>query len=222
MTRVAVVGGHGQIGRQLCQVLSARGHQAVAIGRRSDVAAELRAEYGVETRFLDIEESTAADFAVVFTGCDAVVFTAGGGPDGNKERKRTVDLNGTLSSIAAAEQLGIPRFVQVSAMGVDAPADPALGGVWGAYVAAKRDSDHAVRSSSLDWTILRPGRLTDTPPTPVHLGVDLPRGEIPRVTVAEVIAEVLDEPAAIGHQWDLVAGGLAPRQGLKAALQGAS
>src|SRR4029078_13448088 len=116
---------------------------------------------GAEVRLLDIENQDASAFAEAFAGCDAVVFAAGGGPDGNIERKRTVDLEGSLKSIEGARRAGIYRFVQVSAIGVDAPPPPRPAAVWGAYVEAKRDADGASRASGLDWTIIRPGRLTD-------------------------------------------------------------
>ena len=93
------------------------------------------------------------------------MFAAGGGPDGNIERKRTVDLEGSLKSIEGARPAGIKRFVQVSAIGVDDPLPDDTGDVWRAYVEAKRDADAALRASDLDWTIIRPGRLTDDPAT---------------------------------------------------------
>lgn len=219
MSAIAVVGGHGQIGQQLCTYLRARGNEPVALGRRKEVASSLRSGFGIESRHIDIESASTADFVDALAGCAAVVFTAGGGPDGNKERKRTVDLEGALKSIEAAQQLGIRRYVQVSAMGVDNPVDPAAGEVWAAYVEAKRDSDAAVRASGLDWTILRPGRLTDDAVLPrITLGVDLPSGEIPRVAVAETLGALLENDRTIGKQWDLVSGPNSIRKGIRAAL----
>ncbi|MFC7505938.1 NAD(P)H-binding protein, partial [Nocardioides sp. GCM10030258] len=118
--RIAIVGGNGQISRLLHPLLVAAGHQPVALVRNEDHRAGLEA-LGAEVRLLDIEGQDVDGFAAAFDGCDAVVFSAGGGPDGNVERKRTVDLEGALKSIAAAGQLGIRRFVQVSAINVDEP-----------------------------------------------------------------------------------------------------
>ena len=208
MTRIAVVGGNGQIARLLHPMLLGAGHQPVALVRSAEQAAALEAT-GVETRMLDIESDDAAGFAAAFEGCGAVVFAAGGGPDGNIERKRTVDLEGSLKSIEGARAAGIRRFVQISAIGVDEPLGDDVEPVWRAYVEAKRDADAALRASGLDWTILRPGRLTDDPGTGrVRLGPDLPRGDIPRADVAEVVAAVLDSPASVGKQWVLVEGDL--------------
>ncbi|QBR91176.1 SDR family oxidoreductase [Nocardioides euryhalodurans] len=206
MTRIAVVGGNGQIARLLHPMLLGAGHQPVALVRSAEQAAALEAT-GVETRRLDIESEDAAGFAAAFEGCEAVVFAAGGGPDGNIERKRTVDLEGSLKSIEGATGAGIRRFVQISAIGVDEPLGDDVEPVWRAYVEAKRDADAALRASALDWTILRPGRLTDDPGTGrVQLGADLPRGDVPRADVAEVVAAVLESPSSIGRQWVLVEG----------------
>lgn len=205
-TSVAIVGGHGKIALALIPLLIADGHHVIALARREEQLAELEA-LGAEARRLDIEESDEGDFAVALAGCDAVVFSAGGGPDGNIERKRTVDLEGSLMSISAAQVTGINRFVQVSAMRVDRPVDPARGAVWVAYVAAKRDADEALRDSGLAWTILRPGGLTNDPGTGlVVLAPEVEPGTIPRADVAAVIAAVLDNPATDGKQWEVVSG----------------
>ena len=79
--------------------------------------------------------------------------------------------------------------------------------VWTAYVEAKRDADVALRDSGLDWTILRPGALTDDEPLgTVQLAERVTRGSVPRADVAAVLAGMLDSDAAIGQQWELVSG----------------
>jgi uncharacterized protein YbjT (DUF2867 family) len=209
MTRVAIVGGHGQVARHLLVELRRTDMDAVALVRNDRYREELE-HRGAEMRLLDIEQQDAAGFAAAFEGCTAVVFAAGGGPDGNLERKRTVDLEGSLKSIEGARLAGIRRFVQVSAINVDDPIPDDTGEVWRAYVEAKRDADAALRASDLDWTIIRPGRLTDEPATGrVALGSAVPRGDIPRADVAAVLAVVLDNPATAGKQWNLVSGDVA-------------
>ena len=206
MTRIAIVGGHGNVARHLHPLLAAAGHTPVALVRREDYRAELEG-VGAEVRLLDIEKDDAAAFAAAFEGCHAVVFAAGGGADGNIERKRTVDLEGTLKSVEGARLAGISRYVQVSAIGVDNPLPDDTAEVWAAYVAAKRDSDAAVRDSGLDWTIVRPGALTDDPGTGlVEIAPEVERGEVPRADVAAVIAASLDTGAGLGAQFELVAG----------------
>jgi len=204
--RVAIVGGHGQIARKLHPLLVDAGHTPVALVRTEAYRAELEA-LGAEVGILDIERDGADDFATAFAGADAVVFAAGAGPDGNVDRKRTVDYEGSLKSAQGARGAGVARFVQVSAIGVDEPVGPDASEVWKAYVIAKRDADVALRATELDWTIIRPGRLVDDPATgAVSLGPDVSRGDVTRADVAAVLAEVLGRPETYGRQWNLVNG----------------
>ncbi len=206
MTRIAIVGGHGQIAQLLITELVAAGHQPVALIRKPEQSHALEA-MGAETALLDIEADGGERFGEVFDGVDAVVFAAGGGADGNIERKRTVDLGGSLKSIAGAGLAGVKRFVQVSSIGVDDDLPDDVDDVWKAYVEAKRDADAALRDSDLDWTIIRPGTLTDDPGTgQVEIGPSVDRGKVPRADVAAVLAAVLDDPRTIGQQWILVGG----------------
>jgi len=219
MSRVAIVGGHGKVALHLHPELLKAGHQPVGLVRREEYRAQLEA-LGAEVRLLDIEQQDAAGFAEAFTGCDAVVFAAGGGPDGNVERKRTVDLEGSLKSIEGARQAGIGRFVQISAIGVDDPLPEDTEEVWRAYVEAKRDADAALRESGLDWTILRPGRLTDDPGTGlVTLGEEVPRGEVTRTDVAGTVAAIIDDPSTNGRQWGLVGGSTPVRDAVRDATR---
>jgi uncharacterized protein YbjT (DUF2867 family) len=216
---VAVVGGAGQIARLLHPLLLDAGHTPVALVRRSEQAQEL-GEQGIGTRHLDIEADDVDAFAAAFEGCDAVVFAAGGGPDGNAERKRTVDLEGSTKSADAAVRAGVRRFVQVSAIGVDAPVAADTDPVWRAYVEAKRDADAHLRRSDLDWTVIRPGRLTDDAATgSVALGSDVERGDVTRADVAAVLLAVLEDDRAIRQQWNLVGGDTPVDQAVERALQ---
>ncbi|MGN6744041.1 MAG: NAD(P)-binding oxidoreductase [Amnibacterium sp.] len=206
MSTFVIVGGHGRIGLLTASALDKQGHVVRSLIRRQEQGADIEAT-GAVPYLLDIEGSDVGDFVDAFGGADAVVFTAGGGADGNAERKRTVDLEGSLKSIEAAKRAGIRRFVQVSAMGVDAPLPDDTEPVWRAYVEAKRDADTALRSSDLDWTIIRPGRLTDGPATDaVRMGADLPRGDVARADVAAVLVAVLEDDSTIGAQFDLTSG----------------
>lgn len=217
MSHVAVVGGHGQVARLLHPALLAAGHTPVALVRNEAHRAELE-QLGAEVRLLDIEQQDAAAFAEAFAGCEAVVFAAGGGADGDVRRKRTVDLEGSLKSVEGARQAGIRRFVQISAIGVDRELPADTEEVWRAYVEAKRDADTALRGSDLAWTIIRPGRLTDDAGTGlVALGHDVERGDVPRADVAAVVAAVIDEVGAVHQQWNLVGGDTPLGEALAAA-----
>ncbi len=217
MSQIAVVGGHGRIARLLHPLLVGAGHTPIALVRNEDYRQDLDA-LGAQMRLLDLEKDEAAQYAESFAGCEAVVFAAGGGGDGDIERKRTVDLEGSLKSIEGAQIAGVKRFVQISAIGVDEDLPADVGEVWAAYVAAKRDADRALRASGLDWTIVRPGGLTDDSGTgEVALDTKVERAEIPRADVAAVIAAALADDASIGHQWEVVSGDTSIDAAIRAA-----
>ena len=138
-----------------------RGDRVRGLIRDPAQADDLRAA-GIEPVICDLEGDD--DVAAAVGGADAVVFAAGAGPGSGAERKRTMDLEGAVKLIDAAKEDGIRRYVIVSSMGADDP--PAEGGdVFGEYLRAKAGADRALASSGLDYTIVRPGRLTDDPPT---------------------------------------------------------
>lgn len=218
MARIAIVGGHGKIARHLIEALKDQGHTPLALVRNTDHVAELEA-LGATVGLLDIENSTDEDFGAAFRGSDAVVFAAGGGPDGNIDRKRTVDFEGSVKSIAGAKLADIHRFVQISAISVDRPVAADAGDVWTAYVEAKRDADIALRASALDWTIIRPGALVDDSPTGlITLGEEVGRGPIPRADVAALLGAVLADDRTIGKQWEVVGGDTAIADAIDAAV----
>ena len=208
MSTFVIVGGHGKVALRLAAALDKQGHVVKSLIRNEAHGADVEAT-GAVPYLLDVEGSDAADFAEAFSGADAVVFAAGAGADGNIDRKRTVDLEGSLKSIGGARLAGVSRFVQVSAMGVDEPLPADTSAVWRAYVTAKRDADAALRASDLDWTIVRPGTLTDGPATDqVRLGTRLPHGEISRADVATLLVAVLEDDSTIGSQFEATSGDL--------------
>ena len=212
--RVVIAGGHGQIALLLEKVLADRGHHAVGVVRNPDHVGDVEAT-GAEAVVLDLEKADVADLTDVVKGSDAVVFAAGGGPNSGAARKETVDKGAAVLLAEAAEQAGVRRYVMVSAMGTD-KADPDSDDVFQVYLRAKKAADDDLRSRDLDWTVVRPGRLTDNPPTGrVQVGT-LPRGEISRADVAAVLAAALDQDATIGKTFDLLAG----HQTVQAALAG--
>ena len=89
MTRVAVIGAHGKVGQQILHLLYDAGHEAVGVVRNPEHSEDI-VRLGGEPLVHDLEHSTAEDFAGRLEGVDALVFTAGAGPDSGPERKRTV------------------------------------------------------------------------------------------------------------------------------------
>ena len=173
--RIVIAGGHGQVARLLERELAARGDTAVGLVRNPDHVADLEAA-GAEAVVLDLEKADVDDVAQVLEGADAVVFAAGGGPASGAARKDTVDRGAAVLLADAAEQAGVRRYVMVSAMGTE-NADPDSDDVFQVYLRAKQAADDDLRARDLDWTVVRPGRLTDEPATGrVQVGPAGPRG----------------------------------------------
>jgi uncharacterized protein YbjT (DUF2867 family) len=195
---VVVAGGHGKVGIRLLRLLADGGHRARGLIRTPEHVSDLAA-VGAEAVTCDME--SLDDLSGCCSGADAVVFAAGAGPGSGPERKRTVDYGSAVKLMEA----GVPRYVMVSAIGAGRPDD------WSEemrpYYEAKAGADERLMESGLDYTIVRPGGLTDEPGTGlVTVATDLERGSIPREDVAAVLYAVLETPSSIGKTFELISG----------------
>jgi uncharacterized protein YbjT (DUF2867 family) len=199
---VVVAGGHGKVGIRICRLLAERGDRARGLIRDPAQSADLEG-VGAEAVVADLERE---DITPSVAGADAVVFTAGAGPGSGPERKRTVDYGGAVKLIEAAKANGVSRYAMVSAMGAGRPQR------WSAemrpYYKAKADADRKLTESGLEFTIVRPGRLTDDPGAGrIEAAPELGRwGEVPRDDVAATVIAALDAPNTIGKTFDVLAG----------------
>ncbi len=197
---VLIAGGHGQVARRLIRRLASDGHAARGLIRNPDHAADIEADGGLPV-VCDLEREDPDA-----TGADAIVFAAGAGPGSGVERKRTVDLGAAVKCLRAAEAAGVRRFVIVSSIGAQDPGSAGEG--MRPYLEAKAEADAAVAASGLDWTIVRPGGLTNDPGTGlVDVSTALGRrGPVSRDDVAHVLAATLTTAATIGLTFELFAG----------------
>lgn len=191
---IVIAGGHGQIALRLSRLLAARGDTVLSIIRNPGHAGDVR-DTGAGPVVCDLESATLDEVADHLTGADAVVFAAGAGPGSGVARKDTVDRGAAVLAADAAERAGVRGFVQISAMGAGEPPAPGRDEVWEAYIRAKGAAeDDLRRRDALDWLILRPGRLTNDPPTGLVALAEPPigHGAVTRDDVAAVIAALLD------------------------------
>ena len=201
---VAIVGGHGQIARLLTRQLTRGGDQVTSIIRNSAHAEDIAAD-GATPVVIDVEHADASDLAAAVVGTDAVVFAAGAGPGSGAARKETVDYGGATLLLTAAQTAGVSRYVMISAMGTDDP--PVDDEVFSVYLRAKARADRELMASDREWTVVRPGRLTDEPGTAhVELARHVERGPVPREDVAAVVRACLEDRRTVGHVFEVVAG----------------
>ena len=201
-----MAGGHGKIGLRLLRLLHQSGHRGRGLIRSQDQVPALRSAGG-EPVVADLESIDVPDLAIAVQGADAIVFAAGAGAGSGEERKRTMDYGGAVKLIEAAQHEKIARYVIVSSMGAADPEAAGAEGVFAVYLQAKHDADEALRASGLDFTIVRPGMLSDDPGTGrVSVGERLERGEVAHDDVASVLFAVLGAENAVGKDFDLLGG----------------
>ncbi|TDW76751.1 SDR family oxidoreductase [Kribbella pratensis] len=204
--RVVIAGGHGQIALRLTKLLSGDGHEVVGLVRNPDHEADIAAAGG-QAAVLDLEQADASAVAKVLAGADVAVFSAGAGPGSGNARKDTVDRGAAVLFADAAEQAGVRRHLQVSSMGADRADSLTDNETFTIYLKAKWAAEQDLRSRDLDWTILRPGSLTNDPGTgKVYLADKTGNGRVSRDDVALVLAGLCDTPASIGRTLELIAG----------------
>ncbi len=204
-----VAGANGQVGQHIVRFLAEGGHEVRAMIRDEDQVPRLR-ELGGEPIVADLE----GEVGHTVEGCDAVIFSAGGGPGSGAEKKETVDKGGAVKLIEAAQEHGARRYVMVSAMGA---ADPASGSeAMQPYLYAKAQADQTLQESGLDYTIVRPGRLTDEAGTgTVEAAPSLgKRGEIPREDTAHVIVATLERENTFGKIFEVLSGDIPVEEAL--------
>jgi uncharacterized protein YbjT (DUF2867 family) len=201
---VLIAGAHGKVGRRLARLLIERGDRVRGMVRNPDHVADLRAD-GSEPVVCDLESAAVEEVAGAVQGAQAVVFAAGAGPGSGAERKLTMDRDGAVKLIEAAQFAGVPRYVIVSSVGAESPPDD--DDVFSVYLRAKAEADRALMESDRDWTVVRPGMLTDDPGTGhVRIQEEPIRAEVTRDDVAAVLAAVVDESRAVSKVLYVVGG----------------
>ncbi|MCD5348014.1 NAD(P)H-binding protein [Agromyces sp. H3Y2-19a] len=194
MARIVLIGGHGRVALHLERLLAERGDEVDAVIRNPEHADDVAAT-GATPVVADIETLDVDGLTALLRGHDAVVWSAGAG-GGDPRRTYAVDRDAALRSMAAADAAGVRRYVMVSYFRSPDHSVPA-GDSFHAYAEAKAAADEHLATTTLDWTILGPSRLTDGDGTG---GIDAEASEsltVDRADVAAVAAAVLLEPATI-------------------------
>ncbi len=195
-------------------MLTQDGHEVRGLVRKEEQMPDVEAD-GAEPVLVDLEEEGVEAVGRAVEGCDAVVFAAGAGPGSGAARKETMDYGGAAKLVEAAEQNGVRRYLMLSSMGAGDPeggSEPMR-----PYLRAKTRADERLRESGLDYTIIRPGSLTDEEETGrIEAAESLGRrGEISRSDVARTFAEALELESTYGKTFEILAGDTLIREALQ-------
>jgi putative NADH-flavin reductase len=205
--RVAVLGATGATGRLVVDELVRRGHTVVALTRTPDSGGS-----EAVSRVRGDARDPAA-LRTLLVGADAVVSALG-------PRRGDTTLHRDVAPllVTAMRDADVRRFVGVSGAGIDVPGDrksrrdrlvsALLQRLGGDTVRDKALERRVWADSGLDWTLVRPPRLVDRPPTgQVEHSADTSprRTSIPRADLAAFLADLAERPDYL-QQAPLVAG----------------
>ena len=200
IVNMTVVGGNAGTGAQVVRLAAEAGHSVTCLSRTGRMAASS------QVRDVVGDATDAAVVASAIDGADAVVVAVGGSAGADRNRTAV-----TRSVIAAMEAAGVRRLVVHSSLGVGdsmslmpAPVRVFARAVLGKALADHAEQEAAVQASGLDWTIVRPGGLTDDPATGNYVAQTTSEGRpmknrISRVDVAGHILQILNDPASYGQ-----------------------
>jgi uncharacterized protein YbjT (DUF2867 family) len=191
--KVFQIGAAGGVGRRLTELLTARGDEVTGMHRSPAQADTVRAA-GATPVVGDLIEDSVEELAAKLAGHDAVVFSAGAHGTG-MDKTTLIDGRGLEKTADAAERAGVRRVVLVSVF-PDALRDGERSEGFEHYMKVKKSADVYLARTGLDWLIVRPGTLLDTPGAGrVIAGPAIEYGDVHRDDVAGFIDAALHEPA---------------------------
>lgn len=202
--RVFQIGAAGGIGSRLATLLTDRGDAVTGLHRAPEQADPVRAT-GASPLVGDLITDSVDDLAGKMRGHDAVVFSAGAHGTGT-EQTTLIDGRGLEKAADAAVRAGVPRFVLVSVI-PDAGRSGERNDAFEHYMQVKKRADVYLAGTDLQWLIVRPGTLVDSPGTgQVTARAAVEYGAVPRDDVAAFIDAALHQPDLHHEVIELVAG----------------
>jgi uncharacterized protein YbjT (DUF2867 family) len=204
--KVLVAGAAGKTASRIVQKLTREGHEVRGLVRKEEQLSEVE-KSGAEPALVDLEkEEVEETVGRAVEGCDAIIFAAGAGPGSGAARKETMDYGGAVKLVEAAEKHGVRRYLMLSAMGAS---DPESGSeAMQPYLYAKARADERLQESNLNYTIIRPGSLTNEEGTgKIQAAPSIGhRGEISRDDVAETFVAALEAESTYHKTFEILSG----------------
>lgn len=194
---VLVAGANGSTGRIIVDLLKkSDNYQPIAMVRKQEQKVRFEKE-NVSTVMADLEE----DLSHAVKNVDRVIFAAGS----KGKNLIGVDQEGAKKLTDAAKNAGAGKFIMLSSMGAD---NPSVSDELKEYLQAKQNADNHLKASGLNYTIVRPGSLTDEASTgKIQLKKKLDnQGKISRADVAKTLVEVLDDNIKHNEVFEILGG----------------
>ncbi len=191
--KVLIIGANGKIGKILTTKLSLSDKYKPTAFIRKQEQQTFFDEIGVPCIIESLEHSEEV-ISEVIKDFDTIVFTAGSGGKTGYDKTLEIDLDGAVKVILSAVKHQIKRFIMVSAAYADDRNFWEKSSIKPYYI-AKHFADNELKKSNLDYTILRPVRLTDdqgTGKVKMSLEPYSLNSEVPREDVAEVIMNMIE------------------------------
>ncbi len=202
MEKILIVGATGSTGKRIIEILNnSQSFEPVAMIRKEEQKV-IFDDMEVESVLADLEQD---DFSAALKGVKKVIFTAGSGSKTGPDKTTEVDEKGAIKLIDAAKKAKVKKFIMLSAMDAD---EPSKHKELEHYLEAKAKADEHLRSSGLNYTIIRPGRLTDDMGLGrVKLATKLgEKGEIARDDVAFLLIMSLADPLVNNMTFEAIEG----------------
>lgn len=194
---VLVAGANGTTGRIIISLLKeSENYRPIAMIRKEEQKEHFEKE-NVTTVLADLEK----DLSHAVNNVDKVIFAAGS----KGKNVIGVDQEGAKKLTDVAKNAGVGKFVMLSSMGAD---NPSAGDDLEDYLRAKQNADDHLRASGLNYSIVRPGALTDEGSTgKIQLKEKLKKqGKISRADVAQTLVEVLQDDVQKNKVFEILSG----------------
>ena len=190
MSKTLIIGASGQIGKITTQLLLDKKQHVVALVRDKSKLSDLNSKY-----LSIVEQDLEGEFSQAFKECEQVIFAAGSGGNTGTDKTMLIDLWAATKAANYAKQQSIKHFIMVSSIGADNP--DAIESDLKPYLVAKHMADEQLIQSGLNFTIIRPGTLTNDNAS-MQITTERPddkdKAKISRENVANVLLHVATTP----------------------------
>ena len=215
--RLAVTGASGKTGWRVVDEALQRGLPVRAIVRPHSVLppslAKAEQQGDLEVKRLELQTAEALHHAL--SGCTALVIATGARPSINLAGPLQVDAFGVRAQLSACKAVGLQRVVLVSSLCAGRWRHPL--NLFGLILVWKRLGERWLETSGLDWTVVRPGGLSEDDSRSGQEGIVFSAADqqqsssIPRRLVAQVCLDALAEPAASSRIIEITSSTQQPR-----------